>query len=74
VDLYRLWNEVSRICQLVIAAGIAGALAQWRPGAYLMAAGLVALVAARTTIAVVEYRRVMSRPWPAVQPVADDDW
>ena len=74
MDIYRLWDVFSRTCQLVIAAGICGALAQWRPGAYLMAAGLVCLVAGRTAIAVVEYRRVMSRPWPAVRPVADEDW
>jgi len=58
----------------VIVAGICGALAQWRPGAYLMGAGLVVLVVTRLSIAFVEYRRVMSRPWPAVRSFADDDW
>lgn len=74
MDIYRLWNVASRLCQLVIAAGICGALAHWRPGAYLMGAGLVLLIVARVAIALVEYRRVMSRPWPAVAPLADDDW
>jgi len=74
MDVYRLWEVVSPACQLVILAGACGALAEWRPGAYLIGGGLAALVAARATIAVVEYRRVMSRPWPQVSPIADDDW
>jgi hypothetical protein len=74
VDLYRAWDVASRLCQLVIAAGICGALAQWRPGAYLMIAGLVSLVATHSAIALVEYRRVMARPWPSVPPLTDDDW
>ena len=74
MDLYRLWDYASRLCQLAIAVGIAGALAQWRPGAYLMVGGLAVLVGSRITIALVEYRRVMSRPWPVVPPLADDDW
>jgi len=74
MDVYRLWDVVSRACQLVIVAGACGALADWRPGAYLIGAGLAALVAGRTAIAVVEYRRVMARSWPAVTPLADDDW
>jgi hypothetical protein len=43
------------------------------------AAGVVALVAFVATltvhlvVSVVNYRQVMRRPWPAVEPLADDD-
>jgi len=74
VDIYGVWTLCSRVCQLTIVAGACGALADWRPGAYLIAAGLTGLVVAHATIALVEYRRVMSRAWPAVPPLADDDW
>jgi hypothetical protein len=74
VDIYRLWELGSRFFQLLIAVGIGLALFDLRPGAYLMIAGLVGLLLTRLTIALVEYRRVMSRPWPQVAPLADDDW
>jgi hypothetical protein len=72
--LYRLWELGSRVCLSVIAAGAVGALFGWRPGAYLIGAGLVALLLTRLGIAVLEYRRVMSRPWPKVRPLRDDEW
>ena len=36
-------------------------------------AGLISLVATHSAIALVEYRRVMARPWPSVPPLTDDD-
>jgi hypothetical protein len=72
--LYRLWALVSPVCTLVIIAGAYSAILDWRPGAFLAIGGLTALIGSRCTLAIIEYRRVMSRPWPKVPPLRDDDW
>jgi hypothetical protein len=72
--LYRLWALVTPVCTLLIIAGAYSAILGWRPGAFLAIGGLTLLIAARCTLAIVEYRRVMSRPWPKVPALSDDDW
>ncbi len=70
--LYRLWALASPLFTLVIAAGALSAVAHWRPGAYLAVGGLTGLIGFRCALAVLEYRRVMSRPWPKVAPLTGE--
>lgn len=72
--LYRLWALVAPVCTLLVIAGLYSAFLGWRPGAFLTIGGLTVLIGSRCTLAIIEYRRVMSRPWPKVQPLRDDDW
>jgi hypothetical protein len=45
----------------------------WRPGAIIAVAALAATVLIHVVNGVIEYRRVMRRPWPEVDPLRDDD-
>lgn len=45
-----------------------------RVAGYVLIAGLAARIAAHVLTGIGRYRAAMSRPWPAVAPVADDDW
>jgi hypothetical protein len=45
----------------------------WRPGAWIMVGAVCERIASNVLAAVAAYREVMSRPWPAVPPLTDDD-
>ena len=45
---------------------------QGTTGAYIAAGGLFGLIATRITLAVIEYRHVMARPWPKVAPLTGE--
>jgi hypothetical protein len=74
--------ELSRIVQVALTAGfvalvlayvaMAAALG-WRQAAHLAIVSLLAHIAAHVVAGIASYRDVFSRPWPAVQPVVDDD-
>lgn len=57
---------------VLIFVGAYGAAFGWRLGAYLMLAGIASAIGTDITVAVLNYRRVMRRPWPNVPPL--DDW
>jgi hypothetical protein len=57
----------------VLALGAFGALLEWKPAAYLILAAVTVLVVANLGVGVLSYRATMSRPWPAVRPLDDDD-
>jgi hypothetical protein len=61
---------------LLLLVGALAAALSWRPGAALMLTGATGLLAAHLFIGVSAYRAAMNRPWPAVQPLVedDDDW
>jgi hypothetical protein len=58
---------------VLYGAVFAGLAFQSRTAAYLALAGFVATVAVHLSVAVVNYRRVMRREWPKVEPLDDDD-
>jgi hypothetical protein len=62
--------------EALFLGGIFAALLGWRPGAFVAVAGAMLTFASYLVGAVVGYRRTMSRPWPKVPPIADedDDW
>lgn len=56
---------------LVIGAVLAAANS--RLGALALLVAFVGILATHLVVGVWGYRRVMSRPWPAVAPLTDDD-
>ena len=46
----------------------------WRPGAVVALCAVLATIGAHVVRGAIGYRRVMSRPWPRVTPLQDDDW
>jgi hypothetical protein len=56
-----------------IVGGFA-ALAGQRWGAYVLVANLVLQVGFHLLVGGWAYRDVMTRPWPKVAPLNDDDW
>jgi hypothetical protein len=69
----RLWNVTREALVALMVVGVVIAFFDGGVGAAVIAVAAGVLVAAQVTISLVHYRRVMRRPWPAVQPVADDD-
>ncbi len=77
------WRELSgreRLLSLALTArmpllivGALGAAARWRPAAFILLAYLVTTIGLNLVIGAVEYRRTMSRPWPKVTALGDDD-
>jgi hypothetical protein len=59
---------------LTVVVGAVGLVVGGRNWAWLIVGGLGLASASSIAIALVEYRRTMSRPWPQVAPLADDDW
>ena len=45
----------------------------WTPGIYLALGALTVYFALNLVVGIVGYRRLMSRPWPQVPPLEDDD-
>lgn len=60
----------------LLVVGAVLAAADSRVGAVALLVALGGLLAVHLAVGVWGYRRVMARPWPAVQPLTDedDDW
>jgi hypothetical protein len=71
--LHRLWRWLDAVGTGVILGGIYAAAAGWRPAAWILIASVTTLVAGHIWISTAAYRRTMSRPWPRVEPLPDDD-
>ncbi len=74
MDFWGLWRQLDVAFAALLLLGAFVAAGGSELGAWLLLAGLVGLVAGHTAISIVAYRRTMSRPWPAVAPLPDDDW
>jgi hypothetical protein len=62
---------------IVVLALYAGAFSAifWAPGIFVALGAVGGLLIGHLIVGVVAYRRVMSRPWPKVKPLEDDeDW
>ena len=57
----------------VLLIGGACVAVLWTPGIYLALGALTVYFALNLVVGVVGYRRLMSRPWPQVPPLEDDD-
>jgi hypothetical protein len=70
-----VFSWVNVVGTAVIAIGGLGAVWDWKPGAYVMIAALAVMVLAHVVVGVLGYLEAMSRPWPRVRPLDDeDDW
>ena len=69
----RLWNVTRQALGALVVVGLLLAFVDAGAGAILVGVAAGALVAAQITIALIHYRRTMRRPWPAVEPLSDDD-
>jgi hypothetical protein len=63
---------VGSLLAALIAAGVFLA-PFWTPGIFLTLGAVVALFALQLGAGIVGYRHVMSRPWPQVPALEDDD-
>jgi hypothetical protein len=64
---------ISLALQLVLVAGASIGLAGHRIGAWLMVAAVTGFLLSHLAVGLISYHRTMSRPWPNVQPLMDDD-
>jgi hypothetical protein len=77
-ELYSTWTirvagwTRSLSLALAVVGGLA-AVADRRPGAFLIVGGAGGALAAQLVIGVSAYRRAMRRPWPQVPPLDDED-
>lgn len=80
----RLWPHLGRIRDrelewaygillVVLIGGVFLAIVGERLGAYLMLIAFTAQLATDFAVAVKAYQLTMSRPWPQVAPIEDDD-
>ena len=72
--LLRLWQLVNWLDVPALIVGSLAALTGHRWGAYLLIANLVVQIGFHLIVGVREYHDVMTRPWPKVAPLSDDDW
>ncbi|MEO5576794.1 MAG: hypothetical protein ABIR67_01740 [Gaiellaceae bacterium] len=71
--LERVWSVSGIALQGLLLAGIYVAFVGWKPSAWIMIGTLSAIVTGHIALSIVAYRRTMSRPWPKVAPLQDDD-
>jgi hypothetical protein len=69
----RLATHARSAFALLTLIGALAAAADRRAGAWALVAGFVGTLAAQLVMGIAGYRRVMSRPWPDVRPLADED-
>ena len=62
------------IPEVLLFGGLWAAFLGWRPGAFVAIGGAFLTFAWQLALGIWSYRRVMSRPWPKVPPLEDDDW
>ena len=72
--LLRLWQMVGIVDMPAYLVGGIAAVAGHRWGAYVLIANLVVQIASHLIVGRSAYREVMTRPWPKVAPLDDDDW
>jgi hypothetical protein len=70
----RLWRLVTILDMPAFIVGGLAAVAGQRWGAYLLIANLAVQIGSHLLVGGWAYRDVMTRPWPKVAPLDDDDW
>ena len=68
--LYRFGNPL--MLGLLVVGAYSSAFS-WRPGAFFMLGSVCGYVALHLTAGLAAYRDAMTRPWPKVPPLEDDD-
>jgi hypothetical protein len=70
----RLWRLVTILDMPAFIVGGLAAVAGQRWGAYVLVANVVVQIGSHLLVGGWAYRDVMTRPWPKVAPLDDDDW
>ena len=71
----RVWRVVILLDMPAYLVGAFAAVAlRQRWGAYLLVGNLVLQIGSHLIVGGWAYRGVMTRPWPEVAPIDDDDW
>jgi hypothetical protein len=65
--------RLSPVWMVCLIAGFYGGLLGWRGGAFLMLTAVIGSISCHLIIGVAAYRSVMTRPWPEVAALDDDD-
>jgi hypothetical protein len=68
------WRLVGFLNAPVLIVGFLAALAGHRWGAYLLVVDLVVQIGGHLLLGWWAYREAMTRPWPKVAALTDDDW
>ncbi len=68
-----VWKSIDVLLQIALVAGASLGLTGHRVGAWLMVAAVTGFVLNHVSVGLIGYRRAMSRPWPKVEPLDDDD-
>ena len=71
--LSRLWARADAFLYAAVAAAVFAAATDVTAVIWVVLAAVAARVAVHLGVAVVSYRRTMRRPWPAVEPLREDD-
>lgn len=72
--MLRLWRVVSLLDVPALCVGGLAAATGHRWGAYVLVVNVLVQIGFHVVVGGWAYRDVMSRPWPNVAPVLDDDW
>jgi hypothetical protein len=70
----RLWRTVSIVDLPAFLVGGLAAVAGHRWGAYVLIANLAVQIGSHLIVGGWAYHEVMTRPWPKVAPLSDEDW
>ena len=70
----RIWRVVALLDSPVFVVGALAAVAGHRWDAYLLILNVVVQIGFHLVVGWWAYRDVMSRPWPKVAPLGEDDW
>ena len=69
-----IWRVVSVLDIPALVVGALAAATGHRWGPYVLVTNLVVQVGSHMAVGGWAYRDVMSRPWPQVKPLDDDEW
>jgi hypothetical protein len=72
LDYIRAWSDLALMVPLLFGV-LGGLLLGSRVGAIVALIALCASLTLHVMNGLIEYRRVMRRPWPRVEPLDDDD-
>ena len=70
----RLWQLVSILNMPAFTVGGLAVVAGHRWGAYVLIANLIVQIGFHLIVGTWAYHDGMTRPWPQVAPLDDDDW
>jgi hypothetical protein len=74
-SLDRAWAYGTLFGRVLLVGGAFASIFIGLPGAIVMLAGLTLSLVTHLGVGVIGYRRVMTREWPKVRPLDDeDDW